>query len=1036
MNIAAFCIRHKVTTILAFVILSIFGFQMYSDLKLTLIPEVTYPGAFVSCYYHGASPEDMEELITRPLESAIATVSGVKTIQSNSSENMSQIMITYTEDTDLDMASVRVREKLDRLSLPEGADKPLVQNLNMNEMMPILNLTLTGDDLSELQGLCDEQVKPALERIEGVARVDVYGGMEETITIATDTARLSGYQLSISQLSQYLQAANVLQPAGDVQNGTHSLTVTTDGQLRSLEELSNLLIPLSSGGFVRLSEVANVYIDRAVQDTIAKANGTPCVVLAIIKQSDANEVATAKKVQETLKELQADVPQLEYLVVMDTSEYILSASSTAITNIIAGVVLAVVVVFVFLRRLGATLTIGVSLPFCILTVFVVMKWFDVTLNTISLGGIALGVGMIVDNSIVVLENIYRYAAQGYERFDACVKATQEVSLPIIASTLTTIAVFLPIGLSGGLAGMMFKDFALTIAFLLLSSLLIAMTLVPLLCYFLLDETRIARHKRKHDETAPPLAGLLANMRRQYLAMLGFFIRKRWVAVLISMGMMGLFITSTLSVHSVLMPDVDQGEISISISTPTGTDLEETAQITDGIVRRVEANCPSLESLYYYTQSTSATLSLNLVGRDERNASSKEIAAQMRQLLADVPGCEITISTSSMSAMASSGKDIDIKITGAEREELERIARELSAQIDTLSGAVNVKSSVSDASPAVKVTLLRDNAAQYGLTAASIGQAVRAELKGATATSMTLNGKEMDVVIQGNETAKASLDALRSLPITTATGGQIPLSAVANVQVELSPQTISRYNQSRQVSITGDIEAITLSEMTQAIQTTLDNYPLPEGYTAEVGGSFEDMSESFSDLLLALTIALGLVYFVLASQFESFLMPLIVMLILPLALTGALFGLPVTGSDLSMIVMVGLIMLSGVVVNASIILVDYIKVRRLLGEEKNQAILEACPLRIRPIMMTTLTTVLAMLPMALGYGEGAELMQPMSIVMMSGMIIATVITLFFTPVYYSLLDSFNERLGRIFFRKQYKARLASTQTETESTKSEE
>lgn len=1024
MNIASFCIRHKVTTILAFIIISVFGLTMYADLKLTLIPEVSYPGAFVSCYYNGASPSDVEELLTRPLESAVATVPGVDSIQSSSSEGMSMVMITYVDGTDLDSASLKLREKLDRLKLPEGCGEPIIQNLNMNDMMPLVTLTMQGDDLSTIQQLCDESVRPALERIEGVASVSIYGGIEEQITIATDPAKLSGYGLSVSYISQCLSASNLLQPGGEIKSGTQSLTVSTDGKLRSVEEIANLLIPLPAGGALRLVDLATVQLERREQDTIAKSNGKPCVVLSVIKQSDANEVEAARNVNKALASLKAENPSFDYFMAYDGSEYIQQAADTAVQNILMGVILSAVVVFLFLRRIGATVTIAVSMPFCILTVFVVMKFFDITLNMISLGGIALGVGMIVDNSIVVLENIYRYAADGHSRFESCTKGTQEVALPVMASTLTTIAVFLPIGLSGGLAGMMFKDFCLTVSFLLLASLLIAMTLVPLLCYFLLDEKKARAHRLSHDEKAPPFANLIGGMRRRYLSILRFFIRRRFVAMLISLGLVAVFIVSCFSTESVLMPDVDQGELSIAVSFPTGTELEQSAALSDRIAGIAEKNCPELEALYYFTEAGSATITLNLVDVSQRERSSMQIASDLRAPMQDVAGCEIEITASSMTMMAGSGAAISLQISGDDNQVLQSIAMDLKKQIAAIPGAVNVKSSMEDATPGVKVRINRDLATGYGMTAASIGAAVRAELSGATATSITLNGKDLEVVIRGNASAAESLDALRSMPLSLQTGGQIPLSAVAEVSVELTPQTITRYDQSRQVDVTGDIDGTDLATMTAQIQSLVDAYDLPQGYSASIGGSFEDMSESFGDLILALVIALGLVYFVLASQFESFIMPAIVMLILPVALTGALFGLPLTGSDISMIALVGLIMLSGVVVNASIILVDYIKVRRMMGETKEQAILEAAPLRIRPIMMTTLTTVLAMVPMSMGIGEGAELMQPMSIVMISGMIIATIVTLFFTPVYYSLLDSLNDRIGKLFFKKR-------RQQETES-----
>ena len=1019
MNISGFCIKHRVTTILAFVLVAIYGLTMYFDLKLTLIPEIEYPAAMITCYYSGAGPEEMEELITRPLESAVATIPGVDEIQSTSSENLVTLSVMYNEGTDMDAAATKLREKFDQLTLPDGCSDPVIYNLNINELMPVMAIALMGEDLGDLQVMSDKTVGPALERIDGVARVQIMGGVKSRIVVATDASRLAGYNLSINYLSQYLGGSNILVPGGDVKNGVQSLTVTTDGKLKSVSDVANTLIPLPAGGSIRLSEVAKVFLEEERQETTAKTNGRDCVILSINKQANANDVETASDIKDVLETLKKEHPTMDYLVVYDSSEYILRTSDSAVDNIIMGVLLASAVVFLFLRRFGATAAIAVSMPFCILTVFAFMKGFDITLNMISLGGIALGVGMIVDNSIVVLENIYRYAADGHSRYEACVKGTKEVSLPVTASTFTTVAVFLPLGLASGLAGMLFRDFCLTIVALLLSSLVIALTLVPLMCYFLLDEKKARQRRLEHDEKAPPFAALIGNLRQRYLKVLTLFIRKRRYGMLASAGLVGLFVVSCINTNMILMPEMDQGELSITVSMPMGTEEEQTAQTADRVVGIIEKTVPEMTDTYYYTEPEKATVVSKLVNVKERDRSSMEISAALRDSLKDVAGCEIEVTSNSMTDMAANTSDIQVEVRGNDYLMLEKIATDLKDKISKLENAVNVKSSVENATPAVKVKVKRENAAMYGLSAAAIGGAVRAELTGVTATSLTMNGNDVDVVIQGNEIAASSLDALRSMPLPAGTGGQIPLSAVADVVVELTPQTINRQNQSRQVNVVGDIAGEDLTGMNQQINEILTAYDMPEGYTATAGGSYEEMSENFKDLFLALAIALGLVYFILASQFESFLLPLMIMMIMPVAITGALFGLPVTGQDLSIIAIVGLIMLSGVVVNNSIILVDYIKVRRLMGETKEEAILEACPLRIRPIMMTTLTTVLAMVPMALGIGDGAELMQPMAVVTIFGMVISTIITLFFTPVYYSVLDSLAERVTGFVHRKRSK-----------------
>ncbi len=1016
MNIPKFCIRHKVTTLMAFIMITVFGVAFTGQLQMSLLPAVEAPAAVVICYYNGANPSDMEQLVTRPLESAVMSVSGVESVSSSSSDGVSQLQVTYVDGTDLDIAATKLREKFDMLSLPDGAMDPMIVNINISDLLPTAVIGLKGDSLTQVQALAEDTVVPALERVEGVAQVTVSGGVEQQIAVEVDSARAAGYGLSNSYIAQMLTAENLLFPAGDVEYGSQTLTVSTNAKFRSVDDVADMILPLPTGGRVRLNEVANVQLENADPSAIAKVDGTPCVILQVTKQSGGNEVATSKAVVKALEQLQQKNSAVQYTVAYLASDYINMAVNSAINNIFLGVLLAAVVVFLFLRRVGATATISVSMPVCILAVFVLMNAFGITLNMMSLGGIAMGVGMIVDNSIVVLENIYRYAGEGRSRMESCVEGTREVFLSLTASTLTTVAVFVPLSFCGGIAEMIFRDFCLTISFLILSSLVISVTLVPLLCYFLLDDKRIQKELER-QKAKGARAGLGSRLMTWYQKVLGYFVRHLWQGMLVSVGLVVLFVAACASTKAVLMPDMDMGMLSVSISMPTGSELDDTSAISERVSQICMDNVPELDYVYYTAQGESGSVNLVLVDKSKRDRGVDDVANDLRPLLQDIAGCEITISSSDMTSMMSSGSDISVDITGTDNATLALIADDLAQQIGQLPDAVDVTSSLARQVPQVTVTMRRDAAAQYGLTAASVGAAVRSELTGATATTVTIDNKEIDVVIRGSGAAAKSLDALRSMAISTPYGGAVPLSAVAEVNVELAPQTITRVDQSRQVSVTGSSLSGDLTAVTRQVQKILDGYTMPEGYTAQISGAYTDMTENFNDLLLALLVALGLVYFVLASQFESFLMPVIVMMILPVAFGGALFALPLAGRDLSIISLVALIMLAGTVVNASIILVDYIRQRRERGESREEAILHACPLRVRPVLMTTLTTILALIPMALGMTEGAsEMMSDMGITMMSGMTISTVITLLFTPVYYSVIDD----LSHIFRRRKKSA----------------
>ena len=1017
MKLAAFCIKHRVMTVLAFLMVAVFGVVFYSNLKLALLPSMEFPAAYVMCTFPGASPEDVEELVVRPLESSVATLSGVKELQSSSSENVGLVMITYEEGTDVDQAAIKLREKFDLLSLPSGCNDPIIVNINVDDLMPVAVVALSGEDLVQLQSVADDIVAPSLERLDGVAQAQILGGITQQIIVETDPTALKGYGLTISQVSDYLAAANLLYPGGDVHNGTNTLTATTNGQYRTVEDVANTLLFLPQGGTVRLSEVAMVYLESSLNDSAAKVDGESCVVMLVNKRAGTNEVEVSRKISSTLEEVRKENPSVNAEVVYEASEYIEQTATNALQNIGLGVILSAVVVFAFLRRFGATLTISVSMPFCVLTMFLLMNVFDISMNMMSLGAIGLCIGMVVDNSIVVLENIYRYAGDGYSKFDSCVQGTGEVINSITASSFTTIAVFLPIGLSGGMTGMLFKDFSLTVTFLILSSLIIALTLVPLLCYFLLDETAVRIRKLEAARKVSRLDSIKKKLSGGYGKGLSFFLRHRLIACLISVLLVAGFMASCIGTNMVLLPEMDQSIVTVTVSMPTGTELEDTMAYGDRAVEIIRENCPEMESQYYTVGSAlgigsgeSAEITINLVNKSQRDRSSKQVARDLKKVLADVAGCKITVGTADMMESITGSSDFQVNVSGADYSVLSSITSDLTAQISALPDAMEVDNSLEQSIPAVKIAVNHDLAAQYSLTAASIGAAVRSELTGSTATTLTVGGNDLDVVVKGSGVSAASLDALRSLSIATPAGGTVPLSSVADVRVELTPQTIARTNQVRQVRITGNSLSGESSTLAESIQEILDGYDFPEGYQAEIGGAYTEMMKNFHTLGLAMIVAVGLVYFILAVQFESFLMPVMIMLILPFALSGALFGLPLTGMDISMIVLLAMVMLIGTVVNSSIVLVDYINIRRERGQEKMDAILEACPLRIRPILMTTLTTVLALIPMAVGVGEGNEILEPMGVVMITGMLISTVVTLFFTPVYYSMLDSLAARMG--------------------------
>lgn len=1021
MNIVTFSIRHRVTTIMACMMVAVFGVLGFSQLPLSLMPDIELPMVLMYATYQ-AGPQEVEKLVTVPLENACASVAGMDELRSYSVENMSLVLVTFADGTNLDNAMTDLRDKIGMVksTLPDGAGTPVMMAMDM-DAMPVMVIGLRGSDLASLQSVADDVISPALERIEGVASVDVQGGFKDEIAVETYTEKLAGYGLSLPYIAQILSAENVAIPAGSVDNGANTLSVRTDGEFSSAEDVANCLIPLPTGGSVRLGEVANVYLKAQERNTIARVDGEDCVVLSVNKQSDVNTVTTARSVRAAMEDIAKENPSLSWSVLMDQSDYINMSVDSAISNILMGVLLAALVLFVFLRDWGATMVISVSMPLCIVSVFLVMRMLGITLNMMSLGGVAMGVGMIVDNSIVVLENIFRYRSDGYDNFSACTQGTGEVSLAIVASTLTTVAVFLPLGLTKGVVGMMFYDFCLTICTLIGMSLVVALTIVPLLSYMLLGRGQkkdLKGNAQAMEAAKKTKRGRLADW---YVGRLNYFIHHRKQAMLASLGMIVLFAGIIALSGFEMMPTMDQSSVTVTVGLPVGTETKEAQHIAEQVVDIAMDTVPELKDIYYttgggtmssLTGDNSTSVTLNLVSIGDRDRSAEEIGNKLRDDLQNIAGGDISVSSAGMMDMsAMSGSPIDVTLSGDDYNKLKTAADDLLKQIsDNVPDAVDLKSSAGDQVPEVDVTLRRDVAAQYGLTAATIGTAVRSQLTGSTATVLKVNGEEINVVVRGEADAGKSLDALRSMPITTPLGSAIPLGMVANVEVVMAPQTINRQNQSRTISITGNSRTDDSVGIAKSVKAVIEGYQTPEGITVDMAGESADMMDSFKSLGTALVVALGLVYFVLASQFESFLMPVIVMMILPVSLLGSLSTQFMFGMKISIVSLVSVIMLAGTVVNSAIVLVDYIKTRRLRGEEKNEAILNACPRRVRPVMMTMLTTVLGLLPMAFGMGEGSEMMKPMAIAMITGMLLSTVVTLLFTPVYYSILDSFSQKFS--------------------------
>lgn len=1003
-----FSIRHPVPTIVFYLIAAVIGLVSLSRLPLDLYPAMEFPLAVVVTRYEGAGPEEVEAHVSRPVEEVVGTVPGVTSVSSSSSEGTSLVIVEFDYGTDMDQATLSIREKVDQVRgyLPDGTDAPMVFKIDP-AALPVLTIALTGsDDLVELKALAEERVKPRLERLEGVASVNVHGGLEREIQVIVDPARLQSFGLSMTQVAQLLAYENLNLPGGEVPEGTVNLLVRTVGQYESVDEIRDLRL-----GPVRLGDVAEVRDTFAEADSKVWLNGRPAVSLDIQKQSGGNSVAVANAVKAELKRIEAELPgQVQATILSDTSRMVVTSLQSVASNGMQGGILAVLVLLFFLRHLRATFAIAVSIPVAIISTFGPVFFSGITLNIISLGGLALGVGMMVDCSIVVLENIFRHKEMGKDIFQAAEDGTAEVGLAVTASTLTTIAVFLPVVWITGLAQLFFRELALTITFSLVMSLLTAITLVPMMAPRLLTDRPARRQVPWVARLAERSGQWLERLEAAYGRLLEWALGHRWQVVAIGAASLALSLLVLGRMGLDFIPTSDTSEFRVSIEMPPGTRLEETQAAVERAVAQIE-HLPELRSLYvsvgstggaYSTggQSHQAFISGALSRPNERRRGLDEIVEDVRTRIV-LPGAKVTVAPSG--TIETGGNDIEVQVKGPDLEVLKELSRQVMAEVAQVPGARGLDTTVSEGLPEIQIRVDRARAAAYGLSPSQVAAAVQSAVRGQVVTQYRVGGEEVDIRLLAAESARENVGALRQLPIATPFGQTVPLGELAELVRGVGPTSVDREDQMRVVKIIGQIHGRDLGSVTNDIKARLSAFPLPPGYEIGYGGDYELMDEAIGGLLQTLVFSVALVYLVMAAQFESFLHPFVIIFTIPLALVGAVLALVLTGRSMDISAMIGLILLAGVVVNNAIVLVDYINQLRRRGMERDEAVRVTGPRRLRPVLMTTLTTVLGLLPLALGLGEGAELEAPLATVVIGGLTLSTLLTLIVIPVVYTLFD---------------------------------
>ncbi len=1014
MKLSDIAIKRPVTTTMMVLLVVLLGIIAFNMVNIDLFPNITYPAAVVITDYEGVGPEEIETMVTRPIEGAIATVTNINNLTSTSSAGGSMVIAEFNWGTDMDMASMDMREKIDMIEgyLPDEVNDPMIVKFDPS-MIPVMQLGVAADlDLVKLKSIMEDDFIPRLERLEGVAQVSLIGGKEREILITLDQSKLNNYNLDFSSITNTLMMGNLNISGGDINRGSSVLLVRVTGKFRNLDEISKILIP-TAFGTVSLEDIAEVEDTYKKMNSLSRLNGENSIGLMIQKQTDSNTVSVSNRVDGEIDKIIAEMDyDLRVVPIMDQAKFIKKSIGNVGRNALIGGFLAIFILFLFLRNYRSTVIIATAIPVSVITTFMLIYFGNLTLNMMTLGGLALGVGMLVDNSIVVLENIYRYRLEGYNRIEAAKKGSQEVGMAIVASTLTTVVVFLPIVFMGGMAAELFQELALTVTFSLLASLIVSLTLIPVMSSKILKVNEKEKQKMHKKD-------ILDKIKDKYKTTLVWSLDHRKLLIFLSIVVFIGSIALYPFIGAEFIPSMDQGQFTISVEMPKGTNLEETNRVTTLVEEKVLA-LPEVDSLLVNigsagdvmgsSSSDVSSLIVLLKRPSERKKTTNEVMEELRRDIL-IPDTEISMAAADMmGAGIMGGSPISIKVSGDDLAVLEEMAVKVKEQLAEVEGVREIEDSISEGRPELQIRINRSLAAKFGLRSAQIGSAVKTAISGTIATRYEVAGEEIDIRVKLASNDISSTQQIKDLLIPSPTGARVPLNRIADFSVEQGPREILRKNQVRYAQVTADIYGTNLGQVMPLIRERIDqNLSIPDGYQVEYGGEYKEMQDAFINLVYALLLAIVLVYMVMASQFESLIHPFIVMFTVPMAAIGVMLGLFITGHNFSVVSIIGVVMLAGIVVNNAIVLIDYVNTLRSKGSTIREALLEAAPIRLRPILMTTLTTILALFPLALGFGEGSEVQAPMAVVVIGGLTVSTLLTLYLLPVLYSLISGVRRKV---------------------------
>ncbi len=1029
MNLPGFSVKRPIFTIMITLIIVIIGSVSLDRLRIDYLPAIELPTLDVRTEYEGASPEVMERLVTQILEEIIATVPGVEEMTSQSSEANSSITVRFAWNTDIDTAAMDVNSRIeDEINeLPENVVRPRIRKFDIGSF-PVVLLGISSDlDPVELTQLIENQIRYRFARIPGVAQVDVWGGFDREVRIELDPDKIKALGLPFDKVIQAIRNANIELPAGKIEKGRFEVTLSLPSGFTDMNQIRNTIISHKDGMLIRLDQIAEVKDTYTKLRRIIRVNGQRGIRVAIRKQANANTVEVARQILSEIESANKTFPRIKIIPVMNQGNFIERSIANVTRSVLYGGGLAVVVLLFFLRSITSTLIISLSIPISLIATFALIYFGGFTLNLMSLGGLALGVGMMVDSSIVVLENIYRRRNEDCEApVEASVKGAMEVSSAIVASTITTLVIFLPLVFVRGVSGILFQELAYVVMFSLTCSLLVALSLVPVL------SARFMKVKVQNNDCLPSFADRLSavsdrlyqNFSNQYRNFLLWVLRHRFIAILTAVTALGASLLLIPYIGTEFLPPSDEGEVRVIGEMEIGTRLDlidRQSRIMESIVSNsVPETVSSVVSVgssgHRPNDMSRSQITVSLNPAMERQRSNTEIADDLRTRLdGKVPAMKIRTRAPQgqflLERILGSNDGLTVEVRGFELSILEALGRQVSSAINGIPGITDVETDKLAGIPQQEIRIDRDKIGDLGLNVSDVAKAIETAVAGSNAGEFRSEGNSYRIFIQLKDAEKRSIDEILDLTLTTGNGDPIPLKSFVTTQPGLGPILIDRRNQQRQVKVIANVAGRDMGSVALEVQKILDKIPRPVGYDLRVSGSWEEQQKSFNELLISLVLALVLVYMVLACQYESLINPLVVMMSVPLAAVGVLVTLFLTKTTLNLQSYIGCIMLGGIVVNNAILLVDQASQLVQEGMLVRDAVAEAGRRRLRPILMTTLTTILALIPLALGVGEGAEAQAPLARAVIGGLTGSTLITLVLIPAVYSLFHPQKVRNGK-------------------------